>query len=373
MNLEPQPKPVSGCRAVLPTFELTRYIEERFSARVASIEPMKTKAGGKGFGYGALHRIVLEGTPERALVLHRGGSCGFGHDTLADRASSVLLAYETDNELPAHVRAIDVGAIDREGRLTSLEGTRDFFVLTEYAEGVPYFLELQRASTRERPLLPELDHLDALASYLARIHADRGSSAEAYVRRTRDTFGGSEGIAGLLDSYDGRDLTGFASPSILVDIERRCVGWRARLKACSRRLCRVHGDFHPWNILFDGPALSLVDRSRGEWGEAADDVAALTTNFLYFALLARGRFAGSMRALWTRFFLRYEEATDDADLGLMLPPFFVWRALVLASPVWYPGVPTAVRRTLFRFIDRVLDVDRFDPLAIDSLVDRAAA
>ena len=34
------------------------------------------------------------------------------------------------------------------------------------------------------------------------------------------------------------------------EIERRCLEWRWRLKAKTQRLRQVHGDFHPWNILF---------------------------------------------------------------------------------------------------------------------------
>ena len=35
----------------------------------------------------------------------------------------------------------------------------------------------------------------------------------------------------------------------------------------------MHGDFHPWNLLFrEGVEFSVLDRSRGEWGEPADDV-----------------------------------------------------------------------------------------------------
>ena len=29
----------------------------------------------------------------------------------------------------------------------------------------------------------------------------------------------------------------------------------------------------------------MLDRSRGEWGEAADDVSSMTINYLFFGLL----------------------------------------------------------------------------------------
>jgi hypothetical protein len=42
-------------------------------------------------------------------------------------------------------------------------------------------------------------------------------------------------------------------------------------------------------------------------------------------------------------------------------PFFAWRGLVLASPVWYPLLPVRARQTIFNFIQNVLAAGRFDP------------
>ena len=45
----------------------------------------------------------------------------------------------------------------------------------------------------------------------------------------------------------------------------------------------------------------------------------------------------------------------------MAAPFFAFRGLVMASPVWYPTLAEPVRRKLFTFMRRVLDQPRFDP------------
>lgn len=328
-------------------------------ARIAYAERLDRTEGGKGFGYGALLRLTLVGE-DRDLVLHRAGTRCFGHDTPADRAYDSLLAFESYGSLPRHVRAVDVGAIDAAGRMTSLRTARDFFFFTEYAEGHPYHRELAAAAGRARPVPSEVEHAETLALLLARIHQIRRRAPDLYKRRLRQLVGGDECIAGTLDGYDGRDLRGYASPELLLSIENRCVRWRHKLKDYAARLCRVHGDFHPWNILFQGDAPVLVDRSRGEWGEAADDVAALAINFVFFALVANGHFTGAMVPLWDRFFDRYLEATGDVSIGEVIAPYFAWRALVLASPVWYPAIGTPVRRRLFRFAARVLDEEPFD-------------
>ena len=45
----------------------------------------------------------------------------------------------------------------------------------------------------------------------------------------------------------------------------------------------------------------------------------------------------------------------------VVAPFFAFRGLVMASPLWYPTLPEAVRRTLLTFMLRVLDAKAFDP------------
>lgn len=357
-------------------YDLERYLACRYGrgVRVESLEPLGKDAGEKGFGYGAPVRVRLSGAPVEQIVVRTKGTSGFGHDTLADRAADAMLAYETFNHLPHHIRVLDVGAVGKDGRWVSLEGARDFYLVTEYAEGEPYFRDLERIARTDALTQDDRRRAERLARYLAQVHAARHAAPERYLRRVRDLFGHHECIAGLLDSYDDCDYREFTSAEALQRIERRCVAWRWRLKALTHRLCRVHGDFHPWNILWvasseDGDRFTLLDRSRGEWGEAADDVSCLAINYLFFGLRARGTLAGPFAELWERFFDRYLAATGDRELARALPPYFVWRALVLASPVWYPGIDVSVRRALFRFIDRVLDVEEFDWRDVNALVE----
>jgi aminoglycoside phosphotransferase family enzyme len=90
---------------------------------------------------------------------------------------------------------------------------------------------------------------------------------------------------------------------------------------------------------------------------------------------------GPFAELWTRFYDGYLARTHDRELLEVIPPYLVWRALVVASPVWYPhystvgvepgrraGLDDRVRRALFRFIDRVLDVERLEPITVGRLL-----
>ncbi len=372
-----------------PRAAIERYVQARFGAgaRVVDVSGLDGDAGDKAFGYGRPVRVLLEGAEVGPIVLHVARGGGFGHDTLADTAALSLLAWQSYGSIPRHVRAIDVGAVERDGTLRSLADARDFFFVTEWAEGRPYFHDLDEIAVRGATSPRDERRLALLTENLAAIHALRRDDREAYVRRTRDLFGDHECLPGLLDSFDAPEGQRVVPAARLIDIERRAVPWRWRLKERAHRLARVHGDYHPWNILFSSPprptgdALTLLDASRGLFGEPADDLAALSINFLFWAVRTRGALVGPFAGLWTRFFDDYLARTGDEEVLEVIPPYLVWRALVVSSPVWYPhystvGVPpelradldVRVRATLFRFIDRVLALDRLEPARAGALL-----
>jgi aminoglycoside phosphotransferase (APT) family kinase protein len=133
----------------------------------------------------------------------------------------------------------------------------------------------------------------------------------------------------------------------------------------------IHGDFHPWNIHFEEEtSLRVLDRSRGRFGDPADDVAALSVNYVFFALRTRGAFSGPFAELFVLFWERYLAASADDELAGVLAPYFAFRALVLANPLWYPEESENTRRLLWRFLFGVLEAERFDPSAIPVLLSR---
>jgi aminoglycoside phosphotransferase (APT) family kinase protein len=204
----------------------------------------------------------------------------------------------------------------------------------------------------------------ALARYLAEIHAGKLHDPALYRRRLRELLGHGECIMGLTDSYP--DRYEFITADLLRGVEEACNRWRWRLHGEGQRLSQVHGDFHPWNVLFQkGTDFSVLDRSRGEWGEPADDVTSMTINYLFFSLCRWGRLKGPLEVLFRLFWDTYMEASQDYAVTESAAPFFAFRGLVLASPVWYPKLSIEVRRTIFRFIEHVLDEPRFDPSRVN--------
>ena len=82
---------------------------------------------------------------------------------------------------------------------------------------------------------------------------------------------------GLTDNYPPN--LNYVADRELRSIEEMANRWRWRLKPSANRLSQVHGDFHPFNIIFEEEdKFWVLDRSRGEWGEPADDVSCLSIN-----------------------------------------------------------------------------------------------
>jgi len=314
----------------------------------------------KDTGYGAPLRIDIrhEGVL-KSVVLHSATPNPFGHEFRANRAEEMLIAADTFGLVPRHTRVFDVGAFRGED-FVSLRGTGEFYLLTEYAEGRPYAHDLRQIGECGALRPEDLQRLDALVHYLVNTHSIKLPDASLYTRSIRDLVGSGEGIFGIIDGYPAHAEG--TSREQLDAIEALCVGWRSRLKHRYPRLVRIHGDFHPFNVLFDERSeLHLLDASRGSAGDAADDVCAMAVNFLFFALDNPQSWRTAFQPLWRRFWTEYLEQSRDSALLEVVAPFLAWRCLVLANPVWYPHVPASARVSLLNFVTRALRASTFDP------------
>jgi hypothetical protein len=323
----------------------------------------------KEFGYGIPNVIEFRVNGEvKRVVLETMRPEGFGHDHFSDRAQILLWQHSTFNKLARHVPSIDVGAFTAGGEdIKSLGDCGEFFIVTELVDGRLYHLDLDHL--KETGRLSKLDEKRclALSDYLVEIHKVKRDAEWLYVRRARELVGHGECIMGLLDSYPPQ--LDFVDQSDLIDIEQNCVVWRWRLKRKAHRLSQVHGDFHPWNVLFrKGTDFTVLDRSRGEWGEPADDVTAMTINYLFYSLQKYGKLAGAFEHLFRLFWENYLQKTGGSEILETVQPFYAWRGLVVASPLWYPNLSKDVRTKILNFVKNVLQFERFDISDVNSYV-----
>ncbi len=320
----------------------------------------------KAFGYGQPlcidYRIDSEhghADKRHRVVLRQVKRNGFGHERDADRMAEIWQSFHTFNRMARHVAALDLVGVTPDDRLASLGPLQELLLVTAYAPGQPYADDLLRIRNDGVSTAEDLRRAQTLATYLADLHTVKHDDPLLWRRRLRDLVGNGEGIMGLTDSYSA-DFP-LATSADLQKIEEAANDWRWRLKPLTHRLSQVHGDFHPFNILFaEGEAFYLLDRSRGEWGEPADDVSCLTINYLFFSLQRYGELAGPFADLYTAFWQQYLAQHSDPELLSVIQPWFAWRTLVLASPQWYPKLEMAVRRKLFNFARHILSEERFE-------------
>ncbi len=340
-------------------------------ARVVRCEPLDgigaSAVARKEGGYARAWRVRAsdEAGQVHDFVFRTASADEFGHDRRADRAANLLLAFDTFDAMPDHVRALDVG-FEAPGGLRTLRDSGEPYLITTYAEGRLYAEDLRRIAAGRNASAVDLERCEVLARWLAALHAERLSDPVAWRRAVRDLLGHGEGIFGIVDAY-GPDAPA-APPARLAEIEQRCLEWRWRLREHPARLRRTHGDFHPFNIVFShGARFTLLDASRGCKGDPADDVTALSINYVFFALQAPQAWRRGFAPLWRRFWETYLHASSGDAVLRSAAPFLAWRALVVGCPRFYPDLSPPARDALLSFAERALETDAFDPRSAEDL------
>jgi aminoglycoside phosphotransferase (APT) family kinase protein len=338
------------------------YVREMFNGEATDVSIRKLGAGVQGAGF--LIEVKTK-TGVKAYVIKGLYPEGLEHDYPADRAGVFLLDLDEFKNLPNHVQALDVLSEMRDGSIKSIGGGKEYYLLMEQAEGKHYFNDLAAMAGKEQLTSRDIIRIKSMTSYLAEIHAVKKESRQLYLRKVRDTIGHGECLMGVFDTYP----EGTMAYEEIADIEKKCVDWRAKLRPMTGRLCRVHGDFHPGNIWFQNDSeFILLDRSRGPWGDAVDDVTALTINYIFFSINQTGKVKGAYLEALNLFYDEYIRATRDQEIYKVAAPFYAFRGVVVANPVFYPDVTAENRRRIINFIHGVLDDESFKPEKVNEYI-----
>lgn len=335
------------------------YVRKEFP-RTLHVDIRKLGSGVQGSGF--LVEMLTDGGLQ-SYVIKSLLPEGFGHDYPSDRAAVFLQDLDEYANLPNHVKAVDVLAEMADGTVKSIGGGKEYYLMMEKVEGRDYFHDLKGFAGKKALENDDRKKIAAMTSYLAKIHAVKKASKTLYWRKLRDTVGHGECLMGVFDIYPDGTLPYEEMARII----KGAVDWIYRLKPRFARLSQIHGDFHPGNIWFrDSRDIILLDRSRGPWGEPADDVTALAINYIFFSIKAHGDVRGAYLEGLKRFFNDYIIAADDSEITGVVAPFFAFRAAVVANPVFYPELGADARQRIFRFAENVLSADRFEVAGVNT-------
>lgn len=341
--------------------ELEGYLKNLYGdVHLIDFKPLGAGVHGTGF----LVEVETE-KGKKSYVLKNLAPEGLGHDYPSDRAAVFLLAKDSYGKLQKHINAIDVISLKEDGSLISIGGGIEYFLLMERAEGENYFNDLNEFSKKDSLNESDRKKIKTMTVYLSEIHSIKKDSKTLYWRKLRDTVGHGECLMGVFDTYPDGTL----SYGEIAAIEKKAIDWIAILKPGYNRLSQIHGDFHPGNIWFRGDSdFLLLDRSRGPWGDPADDVTALTINYIFFSIKHHGKVRGAYLEGLELFFDEYVRMSGDKEIYDVLAPFFAFRGAVVANPVFYPELTREQRGIIFRFVHRVLDAERFIPEKVNDYI-----
>jgi len=350
----------------IPKDLMQRYLQDKEKAPVSILTYERLGSGWHGTGYRIKYDV---GGKTKDVILRTLKPVDFSHDYASDRAKVFILQHELSGAIPKHITSIDVGGYANAGggELFSLGKAKEFFQIVEVAEGEPYVKDFSRILKDGR--IDENDRKKAkmLSDYLVDLHdkkfeGPKEASDSIRRRHSRDAIGHGEMMLGVIDTYPKNK---WISDGQLTDLICQAARFREKVKDIPFIPRRMHGDFHPANVMFKGLDFQVLDASREMYGDPADDVTTMALNYIWFAVMQRGKFDGSFSELFKVYWDNYFSRTKDKLVPRTAALYFAFRCVVVVHPVFYKDQNNNVRKKMIRFASNVLSDDHFKPSKIN--------
>jgi len=355
---------MTRARIKIPREVVQKYLDEKEGGHVEILEYAELGSGWHGTGYKIKFKPATKGAAAKEIVLRTLMPVDFSHDYLSDRAKVFLLQHEMAKDIPLHIDSFDVSGYTRDNRLVSLGDVSEFFQIVEVAHGTAHSADFQRIKESGKLADGDIEKARILSDYLVDLHSKKYSGSVEEIRsirrrHSRDALGHGEMLVGVVDTYP--DDFKFISRRELTDLICKAAKFREGVKDTPFLPCRMHGDFHPANIMFKGKELTVLDCSRELFGDPADDLTTMAINYIWFAVMQKGAFEGPFAEMFDVFWKNYIKKTGDKTITVTAGIYLAFRGVVVAHPVFYGAQSDDVRRTMIRFVSNVLADDRFDP------------
>jgi hypothetical protein len=237
----------------------------------------------------------------------------------------------------------------------------------EVAHGQGYSADFQRIKESGKITSLDLKKAKLLGAYLAKLHkktfnGSKEASLSIRRRHSRDAIGHGEMMMGVIDTYP--EGFKFISKAALTELICDAVRFREAVKDVSYTPCRIHGDFHPGNIIFNGNKIMLLDSSRELWGDPADDVVSLALNYIWFAVMQSGTFSGPFAQLFKVFWKSYFAGTMHKHILRTFGVHMAFRSVVVAHPFFYGAQTDDTRKKMMKLARNTLSAGKFEPSRI---------
>lgn len=228
---------MNGLELDFNKLKLAEYLSHIFNTKAKLISIEKLGEGMLGRTYKIQFTLARKHKYETRSAVMKILKPVFGQELLGERALKLITAHQGYNKLPRHVKSIDVAAILKNERLSSLRDAYDFVLFMEEGKGTRYSDDIQKIASQGHLEEEDKRKLLTIVNYLASIHSTKGREPIMYSHRIRKLFYSSEGIAGMFDRYPQSIYSHYKQN--IIQIEKKLVGWRQILRQKCHRLCRT--------------------------------------------------------------------------------------------------------------------------------------